>query len=166
MKSGHTNETGTTVEEPIQPAYVDREARLAAMDAQGVEATLLFPTLAVCVEHFMKHDPVQLYANFEAFNRWLEDDWGYAHQNRIFAAPLVSLRNVDLAVAELERVLDLGARVVSLRPGPAFGHSPADPMFDPFWAPGDEAGGPVRPPIRAVRPPRAGIPPRGPGCHA
>ena len=140
MKSGHTDESGSTVEEDIQPAYVDRDARLAAMDAQGVEATLLFPTLAVCVEHFMKDDPVQLYANFEAFNRWLEDDWGYAFADRIFAAPLLSLRNVDLAVAELDRVLALGARVISLRPGPAFGHSPADPMFDPFWARVDEAG--------------------------
>ena len=83
---------------------------------------------------------MQLYANFEAFNRWLEDDWGYAFADRIFAAPLLSLRNVDLAVAELDRLLTLGARVISLRPGPAFGHSPADPMFDPFWARANESG--------------------------
>jgi predicted TIM-barrel fold metal-dependent hydrolase len=140
IKSGLADDTGTTVEEDVQPAYIDRDARLAAMDEQGVESTLLFPTLAVCVEHFMKDDPVQLYANFEAFNRWLEDDWGYAYRDRIFAAPLMSLRDVDLAVAELERVLALGARVISLRPGPAFGRSPADPVFDPFWARVDEAG--------------------------
>ncbi|MBV9934937.1 MAG: amidohydrolase [Actinobacteria bacterium] len=140
MKSGLADETGTTVEEDVAPAYLDRDARLAVMDEQGVEATLLFPTLAVCVEHFMKDDPAQLYANFEAFNRWLEDDWGYAYRDRIFAAPLMSLRDVDLAVAELDRVLALGARVISLRPGPAFGRSPADPVFDPFWARVDEAG--------------------------
>jgi predicted TIM-barrel fold metal-dependent hydrolase len=140
LKSGVADEANTTVEEPVHPAYVDRDARLAVMDEQGVEATLLFPTLAVCVEHFMKDDPVQLYANFEAFNRWLEDDWGYAHRERIFAAPLMSLRNVDLAVAELDRVLALGARVISLRPGPAYGRSPADPEFDPFWSRIDEAG--------------------------
>jgi predicted TIM-barrel fold metal-dependent hydrolase len=140
MKSGLADGVGSTVEEHVHPSYVDREARLAVMDEQGVEATLLFPTLAVCVEHFMKDDPVQLYANFEAFNRWLEDDWGYAHRHRIYAAALMSLRNVDLAVAELDRVLALGARVISLRPGPAFGHSPADPVFDPFWARVNEAG--------------------------
>jgi predicted TIM-barrel fold metal-dependent hydrolase len=126
--------------EPVHPAYVNRDARLARMDAQGVEAALLFPTLAVCVEHFMKDDPDQLYANFHAFNRWLDDDWGFAHQDRIFAAPLCSLRDVDRAVAELEWVLDRGARCISLRPGPAFGRSPADPHFDPFWARVDEAG--------------------------
>jgi predicted TIM-barrel fold metal-dependent hydrolase len=140
VSGGQSPERTNEVEEDVQAAYLDRDARLAVMDEQGVEATLLFPTLAVCVEHFMKDDPVQLYANFEAFNRWLDDDWGYAYRDRIFAAPLMSLREVDRAVAELERVLALGARVISLRPGPAFGRSPADPVFDPFWARVDEAG--------------------------
>lgn len=137
------DESGDTVIEEIQPAYRDRDARLARMDEQGVEAAVLFPTLAVCVEHFMKEDPDQLYANFRSFNRWLEDDWGYAYQGRIFAAPLLSLLDVDRAVEELDRVLALGARMISLRPGPAFGHSPADPRFDPFWARLDEARVPV-----------------------
>jgi predicted TIM-barrel fold metal-dependent hydrolase len=43
-------------------------------------------------------------------------------------------------VAELEWVLDRGARVIHLRPGPQGGRSPADPVFDPFWARVDEAG--------------------------
>ena len=101
---------------------------------------MLFATLAVCVEHAMRNNPTQLYANFEAFNRWLDDDWGYAHKNRIFAAPLVSLVDVDRACRELDRVLALGARVVSLRPGPAAGRSPADPHYDAFWARINEAG--------------------------
>jgi predicted TIM-barrel fold metal-dependent hydrolase len=46
-------------------------------------------------------------------------------------------------VAELEFVLARGARVVALRPGPAFGRSPADPHFDPFWARINEARVPV-----------------------
>jgi predicted TIM-barrel fold metal-dependent hydrolase len=138
MSSGSVNEADVT--EVMQPEYVDRHARLALMDRQGVEAILLFPTLGVCVEHFMKDDPDQLYANFHAFNRWLDDDWGFAHEDRLFAAPVMSLRDVDRAVEELEVVLDRGARVVSLRPGPAFGRSPADPHFDPFWARVNEAG--------------------------
>src|SRR5438876_1204599 len=46
---------------------------------------------------------------------------------------------VDRAAAELDWALGRGARVVSLRPGPAYGRSPADPHFDPFWARVDEA---------------------------
>ena len=129
--------------EPMRPAYRERDARLALMDEQGVQAALLFPTLAVCVEHFMKDDPDQLYANFHAFNRWLDETWGFDHQGRIFAAPLLSLRDVDRAVAELDWCLARGARVVGLRPGPAFGRSPADPHFDPFWARLNEARVPV-----------------------
>ena len=128
------------VEEDVRPEYLSRVPRLVAMDAQGVEAAMVFPTLAVCVEHFMQDDPVQLYANFESFNRWLEETWGYGADGRLFAAPLVSLRDRDLAVAELDRLIALGAKVISLRPGPAYGRSPADPWFDPFWARVNEAG--------------------------
>ena len=138
MSSGDVKESA--VIEPIQPEYVNRDARLALMDTQGVEAILLFPTLAVCVEHFMQDDPEQLFANVHAFNRWLDDDWGFDYQDRIFGVPLLSLRDVDRAVIELEFVLARGARAISLRPGPAFGRSPADPHFDPFWARVNEAG--------------------------
>jgi predicted TIM-barrel fold metal-dependent hydrolase len=138
LSSGTFSES--TVVEPIRPEYLDRDARITLMDRQGVEAILLFPTLAVCVEHFMKDDPDQLYANFHAFNLWLDEDWGFDHQGRIHAVPLLSLRDRDRAVAELEFVLGRGARAIALRPGPAFGRSPADPHFDPFWARVDESG--------------------------
>jgi predicted TIM-barrel fold metal-dependent hydrolase len=135
--------TESSVMEPIPPEHLDRDARLARMDQQGVETILLFPTLALCVEHFMKDDTEQLYANFHAFNRWLDEDWGFDHKGRILAVPLLSLRDLDHAIAELEDVLGRGARAIELRPGPAFGRSPADPHFDPFWARVDEAGVPV-----------------------
>jgi predicted TIM-barrel fold metal-dependent hydrolase len=141
MASGAFSES--EVVEPVQPEYVERDARLALMDRQGIEAIMLFPTLAVCVEHFLKHDVDLLYASFHAFNRWLDDQWGLDHEGRIFAVPLLSLLDVDRAVAELEFVLDAGARAVSLRPGPAFGRSPADPAFDPLWARVNEARIPV-----------------------
>lgn len=139
MKKGAVNNETTQVDEPIQPAYLHRDPRLALMNQQGVEATFIFPTLGVCVEHAMRNHPEQLYANFEAFNRFIDDDWGYAHDNRIFAAPLLSLVDLDHAVAELDRVLARGARIIALLPGPAAGRSPADPYFDPFWARVNEA---------------------------
>ena len=59
--------------EAIQPGYRDRDARIVLMDQQGLDAALLFPTVGVCLEHFMKDDPEQLYANLRAFNAWLEE---------------------------------------------------------------------------------------------
>jgi predicted TIM-barrel fold metal-dependent hydrolase len=137
LKSGGSSEDPSR--EPMRPEYLDREKRLARMDSQGLEGALLFPTLAVCVEHFMQDDTDQLYANLQAFNRWLDEDWGFAWKDRIYAPPLLSLRDVDRAVEELDFALARGARVVALRPGPAFGRSPADPHFDPFWARVNEA---------------------------
>ena len=127
------------VREQIQPEYVDRDARLRVMDQQGLQSALLFPTLAVCVEHFMKGDVGQTFANVRAFNRWLDEDWGFDHEGRIYAVPLLSLLDLELAVQELEWVMSRGARVIHLRPGPQGGRSPADPCFDPFWARVNEA---------------------------
>jgi len=112
--------------EPIRPEYRDRDARLAVMDEQGLDGCLLFPTLGVGMEEALVHDPEALVAAFGAFNRWLEDDWGYAYQERIFAAPMLTLVDVGAAVDELERVLAADARVVCIKGGPALTPSGTD----------------------------------------
>jgi predicted TIM-barrel fold metal-dependent hydrolase len=61
----------------------------------------------------------------------------------IFAVPMLSLLDISRAVAELNRVIKAGARLVHLCPGPAGGRPPADPLFDPFWAIAAESGVPV-----------------------
>ena len=128
---------------PMRPEYQDRAARLQTMDEQGVESAIMLPTLGVTVEHQMRRDIEGTYANLRSFNRWLDEDWGFSYQDRIFGVPLLSLVDVDLAVGELDRVLDAGARLVHLRPGPVNGESPAHPKFDPFWARLNEARVPV-----------------------
>jgi predicted TIM-barrel fold metal-dependent hydrolase len=130
--------------EPIRPEYRDRDARLAVMDRQGLNGCFLFPTLGVGMEESLAGDPPALVAAFSAFNRWLEDDWGYAYQERIYAAPMITLVDVDAAVAELTRVLDADARIVCIKGGPAHSPigliSPADHRFDPFWGLVNESG--------------------------
>jgi predicted TIM-barrel fold metal-dependent hydrolase len=130
--------------EPIRPEYRDRDARLRVMDAQGLSKIWLFPTLGMVYEEGLKHDPGAVMLLFEAFNRWLAEDWGMAYQDRIFAAPYISLADVEGAVRELEWALDQDARTVVLRaaaPTTVTGpFSPAHEMFDPFWARVNEAG--------------------------
>ena len=125
--------------EPIPDCYRQREARLAVMDTQGIEKAILFPTLGVGVEGLMSENPRMAYKVFSAFNSWLDEDWGFAYQDRIYAAAYVPVLDPAGAVAELDRVLERGARVVTLRPGPANGRSPADPIWDPFWSRINEA---------------------------
>lgn len=120
--------------EPIPHAYRDHDLRLGVMDEQGVERCLLFPTLGVGVEGLMTNDIDMAYKVFHAFNLWLEEDWGFGYKNRIYAAPHIAMLDPDLAAKELEDVLVRGTRIVALRPGPANGRSPADPIWDPFWS--------------------------------
>jgi len=134
---------GRRVRDELSPAYIDRGARLASLDDQGVEAAVMLPTLGVTIEHFFGGDPDLIYPNLHAFNRWLLDDWGFGADGRLYGVPLLSLADPARAVEELDWVLDAGARIVALRPGPAYGRSPADPVFDGFWGRLNEAGVPV-----------------------
>ncbi|NKY53093.1 amidohydrolase family protein [Nocardia vermiculata] len=125
------------------PEFADRKARLAVLDEQGVDATLMLPTVGVAVEYDLRDDVDLTYASLRAFNRWLEDDWGYGADGRLFGVPMLSLLDIDRAVTEVHRVIEAGARMVHLCPGPIGGRSPADPVFDPFWDTVAEAGIPV-----------------------
>ena len=59
-----------------------------------------------------------LIAAFRAFNRWMDEDWGFAYQERIFAAPYITLADPDNAVRELEWALERDARFVVMVGGP------------------------------------------------
>jgi predicted TIM-barrel fold metal-dependent hydrolase len=130
--------------EPIPAAYRERDARLAAMDRQGLEAIWLFPTLGVLYEELLKRDTEAVSLTFRAFNQWLDEDWGVNHQGRIFAAPYIPMCSPEMAIRELDWALARGARVVCMRPAPAWTatgpRSPGDALYDPFWARVNEAG--------------------------
>jgi predicted TIM-barrel fold metal-dependent hydrolase len=133
--------------EPIHEEYRDRDKRLEVMDAQGLAAALVFPTLGVGVEQGLRHDPGATAACLSAFNRWLEEDWGFAYRDRIFAAPMLSLADPDAALAELRSLLERGARLIHIRPAPvpaaqgprSLGHR----AHDPVWSAIAEANVPV-----------------------
>jgi predicted TIM-barrel fold metal-dependent hydrolase len=125
------------------PEFSQRDARLKAMDRQGLQACTVIPSFGLAFEADCMEDPEAACAAASAFNRWVEEDWGFAYQERIFAPATISLLDRDLAIAELESLLTRGARLLLLRAGPLNGISPADPHFDPFWARVNEAEIPV-----------------------
>jgi predicted TIM-barrel fold metal-dependent hydrolase len=129
--------------EPLPAHYQDRDARLLVMDEQQLDRAFLFPTLAVGIEGLNPDQVPMTYKVFRAFNEWLDDDWGYVYRDRLYAAPAIPVLDPALATEELDRVLARGARLITLRPGPANGRSPADPVWDPFWARVQEADVPV-----------------------
>jgi predicted TIM-barrel fold metal-dependent hydrolase len=89
-------------------------------------------------EHYVTNTEY-LYANVEALNRYLFDTWGWGHDGTIYAPALLSLRDLDSALAEADRLLAQGVRLVLLPTGPAYGRSPGDCYFDPLYARLNEA---------------------------
>jgi predicted TIM-barrel fold metal-dependent hydrolase len=133
--------------EPAHPEYKDRDTRLDVMDKQGLSAALLFPTLGVGVEQALTHDPEAAASSITAFNKWLEEDWGFNYKNRLISAPLLSLADVDAAAVELESLLKRGAKLIHIRPAPvpaaggprSLGH----PAHDKIWKMLTDANVPV-----------------------
>ena len=133
--------------EPLPGEYMDRDLRAKKIKEQGLQGVWLFPTLGVLYEELLKNDIEAVKVLFRAFNRWLDEDWGCNYQDTIFAAPYISLCDVDFAVEELQWALDQGARVVCIRPAAVWTDegpkSPGNKMFDPFWSQLNEAGIPL-----------------------
>ena len=138
MASGNPDETYQP--EPIRVEYLEREPRLKLLEQQGVERCVLFPAgMALAAEHYIA-DTDALYANVASFNRWYDETWGFNYQDTLYATALLSLRDLDQAIAVADDVIARGARFVLLPTGPAYGRSPGDPYFDPVWSRLNEAG--------------------------
>ena len=145
-----SNDDGLTLREmtgdPIDsvPAFREPAPRIEVMDDLGINATLMFPTIANLLEYSLDGDPDLTHAAIHAENEWMRDVWSFDYQSRIFATPVLTLPIVEEAVKELEWVLDNGAKAILVRPAPATGlrgsRSIALPEFDPFWARVEEAG--------------------------
>lgn len=112
--------------------------RLKAMDADGVDAAVLYPGLAgLAGETFGRlTDPALELACVRAYNDWLIDEWADASP-RFIPQCLVPLSPIEATVAEIERAVARGHRGVVY---------PAIPMhlrelphineaeYDPVWA--------------------------------
>jgi predicted TIM-barrel fold metal-dependent hydrolase len=119
------------------PAFREPAARLALMDEQGVERTLMFPTLASLLEERMRDDPELTHVVIHALNEWLYETWRFNYEDRIFTTPVITLPIVEKAIEELNWVVERGAKVILIRPapvpGPGGSRSFGLPEFDPFW---------------------------------
>ncbi len=147
------NPDGKTLRELAQPircpdSFRTAKERLELLDSQKVQACLLFPTTGGMLEERMLDDIELMHAVVHAYNQWLLDDWTFDYAGRIFATPVITLPDVDKAVAELDWCVENGARSVLVNPRPVAtpsGHttSMGNPYFDPFWNRVQQLGIPV-----------------------
>ncbi len=105
-----------------------------------MERSVVFPAgMALAAEHYV-HDTDALHVNLHSFIRWYDETWGFNHDGKLYATAVLSLRDLDRALALTDDIIARGAKIVLRPTGPAYGRSPADPYFDPVWSRLDEAG--------------------------
>lgn len=125
------------------PSYRYGSERMAVLDDHQVHAALMFPTLFSAIENRMSYNHELLHDALHSLNQWTAEEWGFAREGRIFAVPILSLADLDRALAELDWLIAQGARCVCIRPAPVPGYRGGRSMalkdFDPFWARVQEA---------------------------
>ena len=122
------------------PRIVYRAAeRLAAMDADGVDYSVLYPSVAGRAgETFARlSDPELELDCVRAYNDWLIEEWCTVSP-RFVAQCLLPLTSVEAAVTELKRAVKQGHRGVVIPSVPMMLREKQphinEPFYDPIWA--------------------------------
>src|SRR5437879_2720943 len=115
-----------------KPGGFDPHKRIPDMDADGIDAAFLYPSLGLFSGAI--HDPQLAAAVCRAYNQWLAD-YCKPYPERLFGVAMLPMQSVDLAIAEMRFAKkELGFRGGFLRPNPYDGKMINHPDFEPFWA--------------------------------
>ena len=131
---GHNYERNQKLYESHAARGWSTEVQLEAMDVEGLDIAVLFPTrgLHTLAEPFM--DPPFAAAIARAYNDWMYDFCAPA-PDRLLGAAMVSPFDVEDAVTEVERaVKELGFRAVFMRSNQMTDKTWHDPFYDPLWS--------------------------------
>jgi predicted TIM-barrel fold metal-dependent hydrolase len=135
--------------ERMRPAYYEPVARSVDMDADGVLASLCFPTIPrYCGQTFLEAKDRDLALScLRAYNDWMLEDWAGGAPGRLIPLVIVPLWDPVLAGAEVRRCAARGAKAVSFSENPAKLGLPSihDPgrHWHPFLDSIDETGLPL-----------------------
>jgi predicted TIM-barrel fold metal-dependent hydrolase len=124
-----------------QPGGSDPVARLADMDAEGIDQAVLYPTIGL---YFSAVGDAEAAVGVAvAYNDWLATYCG-ADDARLFGAAMLPLQDPAAAVHELRRAVnELGFVAGFVRPNPCAGRSLSDRAYEPLWDAAEELGVPI-----------------------
>ncbi|WP_067904626.1 amidohydrolase family protein [Nocardia vaccinii] len=120
------------------PGCYDPRERVKDMDLDGVQAALCFPTFPGFggrVFHQAKDKDLALPC-VQAWNDFSIDEWCAAAPDRLIPLALVPTWDVNLAVAEVERMAGRGARAIAFPESPVPLGMPSfhTDYWDPLWS--------------------------------
>jgi predicted TIM-barrel fold metal-dependent hydrolase len=112
----------------------DAEAQIMAMQMEGIDIAVLFPTGGLSLISRNGMDPQLSLALSQAYNNWIHEFCQYSPNQLKFAA-MLPLHDVNLACQELVRcVRELGAVASFIRPNLLNGHYWHSNYWDPLYS--------------------------------
>jgi predicted TIM-barrel fold metal-dependent hydrolase len=114
----------------ILPGSYDAKARVTVLDEEGIERSLLFPSLYLLVGDIEQADVAEAACN--GYNEWIADICRDGN-GRLDAVGVVPLQSVEAAAREAEHVARLGLKGVCFRPERYRGLALYDQTLTPFW---------------------------------
>jgi predicted TIM-barrel fold metal-dependent hydrolase len=123
--------TGKMKYSEVRPGAFNPAHRLPDMEAEGIEQSVLYPTLLLSLPSLEDAEFAEAQAN--AYNDWLAEFCSYDRQ-RLFGVGLIPTQDVERAVRTIRRTKELGHVGVFMRPNPAIeGRKFTDAIYDPIW---------------------------------
>lgn len=126
-----------------QPGGWDPVARLADMDAEGIDQAVLYPSIGLYTS--VLSDAAAAVAVARAYNDWLAGYCGVAGgARRLFGTAMLPLQDPSAAAVELRRAVgSLGFVGAFVRPNPCLGRSLSDRAYDVVWDVAEELDVPI-----------------------
>ena len=116
--------------EDILPGSYDGGARATVLEEEGIERSLLFPSLYLLAGDI--DDPAVAAAACHGYNEWIADMCRDG-RGKLAAVGIVPLQNVEAAAREAQHIARLGLKGVCFRPERYKGLALYDDSLQPFW---------------------------------
>lgn len=123
------------------PASNDPHARIKWMNEEGIDVSLIYPTLGTMWEDGCE-DPRLAGAYCRAYNNWILD-FCEPYPDRLIPIAHIPNRDVRESIQEVKRTAGLGVSGFMITAVSGSGHLYGEPYFDPLYAQVQETGLPL-----------------------
>jgi predicted TIM-barrel fold metal-dependent hydrolase len=128
--------------EDIRRGSFDTKARLADLDADGIYAQMLYPSVTLAGARTYADDRELQMVCVRAYNEWLVE-FCAGSNGRLVGQTIIPTTGVDDAVAELRWGLDHGLKGALIAAYPDGTYASPGPANDAFWDLAQESGTPL-----------------------